>query len=67
MQTTYYKLTYLDSQHNQHCFRDFNKYSLSEAIKNYKFLKSNKSLSNIQLFIVDSHEQELTEDQFPLL
>lgn len=67
MQTTYYKLTYNDANHNQHCFRDFNKYSLNEAIQSYNFLKSNKLLSNIQLFIVNSHEQELTEDQFPVL
>lgn len=67
MQNTYYELYYEDSNHIIQKFIDFNKYSLNEAIKNYNFLKTNEKFSNIKLFIVDSHKQELTEDQFPLL
>lgn len=66
MQTTYYKITYDGNVSKNNEFKDFNKYSLNEAIQSYNFLKSNKFL-NVKLFIVDSHEQELTEDQFPLL
>lgn len=67
MHTTYYELIYEDLNHNINKFIDFDKYSLNEAIKNYNFLKSNDNILDTKLFIVDSHKQELTEDQFPLL